>query len=62
MPVDIESVRSGVVSSGERDLSIADSLTSREWDDLVDIVVRRMERRVADDLARRGRRSTPRVF
>lgn len=40
---------------------IADSLTSREWDQLVDIVVRRMERRMADELARRGRRSTPRV-
>lgn len=42
--------------------SIADSLSSREWDRLVDIVVRRMERRIADDLARRGRRSTPKVF
>jgi hypothetical protein len=42
--------------------SIADSLSSREWDQLVDIVVRRMERRIADDLARRGRRATPRVF
>ena len=42
--------------------SIADSLSSREWDKLVDIVVRRMERQIADDLARRGRRSTPQVF
>jgi hypothetical protein len=42
--------------------SIADSLSSREWDQLVDIVVRRMEHRMAADLARRGRRSTPRVF
>jgi hypothetical protein len=41
---------------------IADSLSSREWDQLVDIVVRRMERRLTDELARRGRRSTPRVF
>lgn len=42
--------------------SIADSLSSREWDQLTDIVVRRLERRAADELARRGRRVTPRVF
>lgn len=41
---------------------IADSLSSREWDQLVDVVVRRMERRMTDELARRGRRSTPRVL
>lgn len=38
-------------------VSIADSLTSRQWDELTDIVVRRMERGVLDELARRGRHS-----
>ncbi len=42
--------------------SIAGSLTSREWDQLVDVVLRRIERRTLDDLSRRGRRVTPRVF
>jgi hypothetical protein len=41
---------------------IADSLTSREWDQLVDIVVRRMEGRITDEMSRRGLRSTPKVF
>jgi hypothetical protein len=38
------------------------SLTSREWDELVDEVVRRIESRVTAELSRRGRRSTPRVL
>jgi hypothetical protein len=41
---------------------IVDSLSSREWDQLVDIVVQRMEHRINDELSRRGLRSTPRVF
>ena len=39
-----------------------ESLTSREWEELVDEVVRRIEYRVADELARRGRRFTPPVY
>lgn len=45
-----------------RDDGIADSLSSREWDQLVDIVVQRMEHRINDELSRRGLRSTPKVF
>ncbi len=45
-----------------RAASIADSLTSRQWDELTDIVMRRMERTVADELARRGRRANVRVL
>lgn len=57
-----ESIADGTTPPPEQPAGIADSLSSREWDQLVDIVVRRMERRMADELARRGRRSTPRVF
>jgi len=42
--------------------SVQESLTSREWQQLVDEVVRRIEDRVTAELARRGRRSTPRSF
>ena len=42
--------------------SIASSLTPREWDQLVDIIVERIEDRVSDELARRGRRFTPGVM
>jgi hypothetical protein len=41
---------------------IAEALTPREWDELVDIIVDRLEDRVLDELARRGRRFTPGVF
>jgi hypothetical protein len=42
--------------------TVRESLTSREWEELVDEVVRRIEYRVADELARRGRRFTPPVY
>lgn len=42
--------------------SVQESLTSREWDELVDEVVRRIETKVTDELARRGRLFTPRAF
>jgi hypothetical protein len=42
--------------------SIATSLTPREWDQLVDIIVERIEDRVSDELARRGRRFRPGVI
>jgi hypothetical protein len=41
---------------------IAEALTPREWDELVDVIVDRLEERVLDELARRGRRFTPGVF
>ena len=59
--------REGAVSSPIDDMTprqqqIAESLTPREWDELVDIIVDRLEDRVLDELARRGRRFTPGVF
>jgi hypothetical protein len=42
--------------------TVADALTPREWDELVDLVVDRLEDRVRDELARRGRRFSPGVF
>jgi hypothetical protein len=42
--------------------AVRESLSSREWDELVDEIVRRIEHRVADELARRGRRFTPPVM
>jgi len=42
--------------------SVAEALTPREWDQLVDLVVDRLEDRVRDELARRGRRFSPGVF
>ena len=41
---------------------IVDALTPREWDELVDLIVDRLEDRVRDELARRGRRFSPGVF
>ncbi len=41
---------------------VADQLSRREWDELVDIVVERIEQRVVDELSRRGRRYSPGVF
>ncbi len=41
---------------------IAEALTPREWDELVDVIVDRLEDRILDELARRGRRFTPGVF
>ncbi|MEP6559973.1 MAG: hypothetical protein ABJD68_02740 [Nakamurella sp.] len=41
---------------------LADALSPREWDQLVDLVVERIEDRVSDELARRGRRFSPGVF
>ncbi|SDO43534.1 hypothetical protein SAMN04515671_0928 [Nakamurella panacisegetis] len=49
-------------SSEQKPGSIAASLTPREWDQLVDIIVERIEDRVSDELSRRGRRFTPGVM
>ena len=45
-----------------REQAVVDALTPREWDELVDLVVDRLEDRVRDELARRGRRFSPGVF
>jgi len=42
--------------------AVADALTPREWDELVDLIVDKLEDRVLDELARRGRRFSPGVF
>jgi len=42
--------------------AVADALTPREWDELVDLIVDKLEDRVRDELARRGRRFSPGVF
>jgi hypothetical protein len=49
-------------SDAERAVSIAESLTSRQWDELTDIVLRRLERGVIDDLSRRGRYTSMRAL
>ena len=41
---------------------ISEALSPREWDQLVDLVVERIEDKVRDELARRGRRFSPGVF
>lgn len=55
--------REDVISlSRGTDLEGAASLNSREWDELVTEVSRRIEARVLDELARRGRRNPQRVI
>ncbi|MEO7126838.1 MAG: hypothetical protein ABI382_03405 [Nakamurella sp.] len=56
--------RQSLEGQGEasRAVSIADSLTNREWDELTDIVVRRMERTMVEELARRGRHGSKKAF
>ena len=41
---------------------VVDVLSPREWDELVDLIVDRLEDRVRDELSRRGQRFTPGVF
>lgn len=50
------------IPSGSRALHIADSLTNRQWDELTDIVLQRLERRASDELARRGRHRVGRAL
>ena len=49
-------------STNQYDQPVGDALSPREWDQLVDLVVERIEERVRDELARRGRRFSPGVF
>ena len=49
-------------SSGDNSIAsanISQQLTAREWDELVDQIVERIEVRVIDELSRRGRRHDP---
>ena len=46
----------------DRSRGIAESLTPREWNQLVDLVVERIEDRIENELARRGRRNGTQVF
>ncbi|MET0864458.1 MAG: hypothetical protein ABWZ98_08980 [Nakamurella sp.] len=50
------------INDQAREQPVADALSPREWDQLVDLVVERIEDRVSDELARRGRRFSPGVF
>jgi hypothetical protein len=49
-------------TANHQDQQVADALSPREWDQLVDLVVERIEERVRDELSRRGRRFSPGVF
>jgi hypothetical protein len=49
-------------SANQHEQSVGEALSPREWDQLVDLVVERIEERVRDELARRGRRFSPGVF
>jgi hypothetical protein len=49
-------------NANHQDQPIGDALSPREWDQLVDLVVERIEERVRDELSRRGRRFSPGVF
>ncbi|WP_164479153.1 hypothetical protein [Nakamurella antarctica] len=42
--------------------SIDEQLSAQEWAELVDVIVDRLEDRVIDELARRGRRTNHDVF
>ena len=50
------------VDTNQYDRPVAEALSPREWDQLVDLVVERIEDRVRDELSRRGRRFSPGVF
>jgi hypothetical protein len=41
---------------------VVDSLSPHEWDQLVDLIVDRLETRVREELSRRGQRFSPGVF
>ena len=49
-------------SAHQTEQPVAEALSPREWDQLVDLVVERIEERVRDELSRRGRRFSPGVF
>ena len=53
---------SDVPADGHKPGAIAASLTPREWDQLVDVIVERLEDRISDELSRRGRRFNPGVM
>jgi hypothetical protein len=60
--MDVEPMSGGVLEPDPRTTPVAESLSHREWDELVDVVVERIERKVMDELDRRGRRFLPEVF
>ncbi len=58
-------LRMGTMSepgSGTESEPMVSLLTPQQWDELVDVIVERIEDRVVDELSRRGRRSSQRVF
>lgn len=46
----------------DRDESTSPAMRSRDFDELIDRIVAKLEQRVIDDLERRGRRHMPEVF
>lgn len=51
-----------VSSTAPSGRSLAASLTDRQWDELTDAVIRRLERRATDELSRRGRLAQKRAL
>ncbi len=47
---------------GADDESASPAMRSRDFDELIDRIVAKLEQRVMDDLERRGRRHMPEVF
>ena len=42
--------------------SVSPAMRSRDFDELIDRIVAKLEQRITDDLERRGRRHLPEVF
>jgi hypothetical protein len=59
---DVAPVDAAVVPAAGTGMPVRGSLSSREWDELVDEVVRRIEYRVTAELSRRGRRFIPKAL
>ena len=50
------------LSGFDPDESTSPAMRSRDFDELIDRIVAKLEQRVIDDLERRGRRHMPEVF
>jgi hypothetical protein len=52
----------GLPGSGPEDEPVSPAMHSRDFDELIDRIVAKLEQRVIDDLERRGRHHMPEVF
>ena len=50
------------VTGFDTDEQVSPAMRSRDFDELIDRIVAKLEQRVLDDLERRGRRHMPEVF